>query len=441
MNPTVTAPSPDRLARFVVWSVWFVGFVGVLAFVWRFGVNVPFWDDWRYVPVFAGERGLSLGWLWQESNGHRFPVAKWLLWAGSRMTAGDLRAGMFLSALLLAGTAALMIRQAAALRGRTRLSDAFFPLLLLHWGHHDILLWSINLWFALFCAVMCLLIAQLARDLDDVAQPVKMRGLMLCALLLPIQAGPGLAASPAVALGLLVVASLVREPRRKRALRWTALGMFALVAVYFVALDDRGLTPTPPALGAQLRTSLQVGTTSMGLAGRALWPVSGLLLAAAVGGVGLLLLSAWRDPIRRVRAIALLSALTGMLAVTLLIAHGRSGFGWTAGFAARYVTANSPLLVGLYFACVVVGSPRVRRWGPALLCASLLGLAPINTRDGLAWAEEHAELLRAFERDLAVGVPVEELIATHGPSISPRQSHLLDAMEQMRRTGQGVFRD
>ncbi|CAN0309065.1 unnamed protein product [Ectocarpus fasciculatus] len=180
----------------------------------------------------------------------------------------------------------------------------------------------------------------------------------------------------------------------------------------------------------------------MGPAGRTTWPFSALALGAGLGLSLLMLLVVWRrDAERRSRAVCLGSAIAGMLGVALVIGYSRGGFGWTAGFAARYVTPNSPLLVGLYFACLAAGTPKFQRWGPALLALAMLGLAPLNMQLGRAWAEDHAQTLRAFERDFQAGMPIEEVLELHGPSISPRQNHLLDAMQHMQRTGRGVVRD
>ena len=35
-----------------------------LAFVWRFGNDVPFWDEWNIIDALAGAQRMSIEWLW-----------------------------------------------------------------------------------------------------------------------------------------------------------------------------------------------------------------------------------------------------------------------------------------------------------------------------------------------------------------------------------------
>ena len=97
------------------------------------------------VPVLAGERPVTPGWLWEQCNEHRIALPKLILLIAARLAGDDIRAGMFLSVATLSALAASLIALAGRLPGGTRPSDAFFPLLLLHPGHAANLLWSIQL--------------------------------------------------------------------------------------------------------------------------------------------------------------------------------------------------------------------------------------------------------------------------------------------------------
>jgi len=55
----------------VVWSVFAGMSLLVLFYVGRFGVNVPFWDEWCMVSVYSGATRCSLAWLWKPHNEHR----------------------------------------------------------------------------------------------------------------------------------------------------------------------------------------------------------------------------------------------------------------------------------------------------------------------------------------------------------------------------------
>jgi hypothetical protein len=125
-----------------VGAAW-AGMLGAaLWFVWDYGTNVPFWpDEWGYASILSGEQPVSLAWLWQQHLEHRLPFPK-LVWLGLlRVTGYDFRAGMYCNVLLLGALALVLILAARKLRGRTSYADAFFPLILLHWGHWENLLW------------------------------------------------------------------------------------------------------------------------------------------------------------------------------------------------------------------------------------------------------------------------------------------------------------
>jgi hypothetical protein len=121
-------------ANCFVWCVWGVMLLAALAFVWKFGSNIPYWDEWgQMVPILAGEKPVNVAWLWSEHNGHRIPLPKLLLLAAYKLTGSDFRVGMYANVLALGALAFTMIRVAKALRGGSSYADAFFPLVLLHW--------------------------------------------------------------------------------------------------------------------------------------------------------------------------------------------------------------------------------------------------------------------------------------------------------------------
>src|SRR5262249_53999768 len=137
-----------------------------LAYVGAFCSRVPFWDDWTLVPAVTGHRAISPSWLWEQHNEHRVPLPKLLLVGLYRLTGYDFRAGVFLNVLALAGLAALLIWTARAVRGRPACSDAFFPMILLHWGQYESLFISFTVNLALPTVLLGLLLAVLVRSRD-----------------------------------------------------------------------------------------------------------------------------------------------------------------------------------------------------------------------------------------------------------------------------------
>src|SRR5207248_1941283 len=65
--------------RAIGWAIWLLAGVMALAllfFVYRHGDNVPYFDDWRIVPVLTGHEPITLRWLWSQHNEHRMPIQK-----------------------------------------------------------------------------------------------------------------------------------------------------------------------------------------------------------------------------------------------------------------------------------------------------------------------------------------------------------------------------
>src|SRR5262245_25563420 len=166
-------------------------FAAAVVYIARFGRNVPFSDDWPMVPLITGDQSVTTDWLWEQFNEHRWPLAKLTLLGLYRLTGGDFRAGMVFNVLVLGVLAAAMIGAARRLRGGTSYSDAFFPLLLLNWGHYENLLWSTMVCFLLTILLIggVLLVIVAGRD------PFGLRGAILagvCVLLLPLCGALGL---------------------------------------------------------------------------------------------------------------------------------------------------------------------------------------------------------------------------------------------------------
>src|SRR5262245_41120890 len=124
----------QHLPLLVVFAVWVTMLVGTLAFVDRYGSNVPSWDGWDMVPTLTGHQPVTVDWLWSQHNEHRVPVPRLLLLGLHRMTGINFRTPMFFNVLVTGALALGMILVARRLRGSASYTDAFFPLIFLHWG-------------------------------------------------------------------------------------------------------------------------------------------------------------------------------------------------------------------------------------------------------------------------------------------------------------------
>src|SRR5262249_34272259 len=90
----------------------------------------------------VGDKPIDLAYLWEQHNEHRIPVPKLIAWALLKVTHFDYRAGMFLNVLCLGLLAMAILLAIKQLRGHFQLSDIFFPIALLHFGHWENLVWS-----------------------------------------------------------------------------------------------------------------------------------------------------------------------------------------------------------------------------------------------------------------------------------------------------------
>src|SRR5262249_20848343 len=157
--------------------------------------------DWDMVPVRTGRQPLTLDWLWAQHNEHRIPLPK-LLYVALARGCGDLRAGMVFNVLCLAAVAAGLILAVRPRRGRTVLTDAVVPLVLLHLGQQQTLLWSFQVGSLtgtlLLGAVLALLIVG-----DEGANSPAALGVAACLLALPFCGANGLVFVPALAIWLL----------------------------------------------------------------------------------------------------------------------------------------------------------------------------------------------------------------------------------------------
>src|SRR5258708_39468982 len=128
----------DKWALTGVLALW-AGMVSVvIGCIALYGRNVHLAEDWDMVPALIGQEPNLLEWLWAQNNEHRLPLQKAIYLVLLKASGGDFRIGMIANTLMLGGLSLASILTARRLLGgRTRLSDACFPLACLlagDWG-------------------------------------------------------------------------------------------------------------------------------------------------------------------------------------------------------------------------------------------------------------------------------------------------------------------
>ncbi len=394
--------------RFPV-AVWAALTVAGLGFVLGFTRNLPWGDEWEFVPAVAGHEPIP-GWLWTQHNEHRLPLPRLVYLLLVRLT-GDFRAGCVLQILMLSGLAWWLMRVSARVRGEAAWEDAFIPAGLLNWGHVENFLMGYQINFVLVCGLACgLLVTAVASTTANRVRTGVTAGVLL--LLLELCGGTGLAFVPTVGLWLLVLAA----GPLGFASRLTLLGLVAVAAGY-VWLYFQGYERPPghPPMnldrpGKAAVVTAQYLAMGFGYGVKPAWPLASAFVFALLGGTVLHLGTVWRNEREsRLRVEGILAVLGGVVALAAAVGLGRSGFhSDEMGLWSRYGLLAWPVLFGGFLTFA-----RSRRWVQTVLCGVALALLPMNLAAGWGWAAAHDRWLGAIERDVRDGVPPARIVEHH----------------------------
>ena len=445
--PGADPPSAERGALTFVWGGWAVMTALAVAFVARYGRNLPVWDDFDMVDVVVGAKPVTIEWLWSLHNEHRVPLPKLILLALYRLFGNDFRAGMFFSVVALATLAGASIAVAARRPGGCRTYDILFPLVLLNLSHATNLLWSWQVQLVsstvIAGAVILLIVSRAAWPGPGTAAAVGgcLASLALCG-------ANGVALVPALDCWLLAAtlahwnSGLPGGRRRALAAATAAVPGIVLTILYFAGYHGSTPHPTSGELILALRTSLQFISLMFGTEAHALWPGSGLAaLTVIASSVLLLAFVAVKGPAqKRPRALGLLCAFGALACLALGVGWGRAGSGEQSGFEPRYVTLVTPIWVVVILTWDICTSPVVQRVVlTTMSSAALILLWPI-TRDAIDTGQKLALQADQFVADVRRGAPAYVLVKRHTPFMHPSQDVLAEKLALLRKARVGVFR-
>ncbi|HEY2215694.1 MAG TPA: hypothetical protein VGH31_11600, partial [Acidimicrobiales bacterium] len=253
--------------------------------------NIPIYEDWELVPALTGHQGHFWGWLWAQNNEHRVPLPK-LIYLGLLKIWPDFRVGMIFSIVLLAVVAAGFIIFMRRLRGHTRYTDAFFPVVLLNLGHWQNLGWSWELQFVVATALACGVLMGVVwpRELST----SRALALGVCMVAIPFTGATALPFALVVALAL--IPRLRRAPPSARAVLASSIVITLVVTVlYFVGLKRPYGVLTDPGPWATIETGAKSLALSVGPAASGWWLVSALTVISVVVGAAVILYRARRQ--------------------------------------------------------------------------------------------------------------------------------------------------
>lgn len=421
-------PAPTSRTGWFLLLTWAAMTAAGLGFVFGFGHNLPWGDEWEFVPVLTGHEPAG-PWLWAQHNEHRLPLPRAVYLGLFRLT-GDFRAGMVLQVLVLSALALGLMRYLAAVRGRPAWADVFVPVGLLNWGHVENFLMGYQFCFALVCVLACgMLVA--ARS-----PRIYRAGLLVGGQLLLLEAcgGSGLAFVPPVVAWLLVRARRVGRNQWKKGVDLAVLAAAAVgyAVVYFVGYERPPHHP-PAKVEDAGRAALIAGqylSMGFGLAAAFVWPVVALGVVALTGWAAARLV--------RTRAWGVLVVLAGALALAAAVGVGRSGFGHAdMGLWSRYGLLAWPVLFAAYLA-FLDATDRSGRWVQPVLAAVAVGFLPFNLAAGWDWAASHDRAMVRFTEGVRAGVPVGELVEKHLTG-SGQEERAVRGIPMLREAGVGPF--
>jgi hypothetical protein len=377
--------------------VWFVLTIGALGFVLRFGVNCPYMDEWTTLTALQGAEPLG-PWLWRWHNEHRLPLPRFIYWLGFVLT-HDLRPVMLLNVIGWSALAALLLRVARQVRGRSAWTDVAVPVLLLHGGQWENWLMADQV----CCVCVALLVGVWLRELA-LRRPGW--GSVLATPLLPLCGTAGLILAGPAVVGLLL--------RRTRAALFAVGLTLTIIAAYVQDFPLRA--GTAPTLGQLTHFLLAFTAIGAGLGVQAL----------GIGGAWPLLLSLW---VRWTRVNwGLLAAVVAVGLLGVAIAWGRAAAGCHAAYYARYSGLSVLGWLALYLLCVP--QPRLA----ALLALWAMLVWPANALVGYQASQAVAQARTTLLADMQSGMPANFVAERANWLLYPEPAYLTTALPRWQTT-------
>ncbi len=437
--PAAATSHPDRLTRGLLLAVWLALTAAALGFVYTFGANLPYADEWEFVPALNGHEAIG-PWLWMQHNEHRLPLPRALYLGLFRLT-HDFRSGMYLQIVLLAALALALMRVAARLRGRAHWADAFFPIALLHIGNWENFLMGYQVCFALFTVLVMSIGVVALRTTQQNATASGVKAGVL-ALLLSLCGGFGIVVALPVCCWLAYLAARGRHAAPHG--RTTLLCVLAVLPLLYLALYRTGYErppfhPEPGAGGPRIIAITTSETLAMafGIGAEIVWPwaAAGVVILC---GYSLVLLR--RAP-NRVSSLGLFAVALGVAGLALAIGVGRSGFTdqqgrffEDMGLWSRYTLLTWPLLGLAYLVCVQHG----QKWVPIGLCLAAALIFQLNMQVGLRDGESLRQRHEAIAVDAQQGWPAEWIVARNLVGTG-QEARAIRGIPMLREAKIGVF--
>lgn len=356
-------------------------------FVFEFGVNVPYWDEFEFAGMMSGGPGFWK-YITAPHNEHVMPLGKLAYYALARLTSMDSKAMMYLSVIILSIPYLLLVRRirthdlmAAAATVLIFFTAFFSPrsCVNLLWGFQPPYLAAFS--FGILAILSCDWFLRTRNGWHLLAASLCCTAASLCS-------AHGLLSWVSVALA----AIYSRQFRKCLA----SLAPAAIIAACYLVSARH----FPPAAGGG-------GVSPAGSVRYFLTFLSGHLLfnarAGWVTGLAALTIAAYLVLRKNAGSSFLFVSLAAFgVLIAAAVSFGRSRFGLEESLTSRYFQLQMPLFLafGVYLAeghhavdsaSAGPGNPRRFAAGSCLVLLTVLGLASYNTARGMQSAAEFRE--------------------------------------------------
>jgi hypothetical protein len=377
-----------------------------LCFVAIFSLRFPYADEWEWIGRVTGNEPVTLSWLWSQHNEHRMFLPRLIYFALGWLSGFDFRAGAFFYIFILSGLSLAMMATVRVFRGQTRLYDAFFPLLLMHWGQYDNLIWGFQLNFVTSVVVEGIILLMVSRCGDGITFKLSIL-LSLCLILLGLCGSYGIVYLPPMICWLLYAAARKWRGNELHS-KSNAMAIFiaAMVPASLVAFYLHGLHTThySPNFYSTLRTMIQFASCGIGQTAKDIWPLSGVVALFACAIIAKNSLSALlKQPAERLKAAGYLSFVAGFVALALAIGVGRTGP--MIGFEPRCITLAMPLLILLFLQCESQMDSFLKLYVPRILFILACILFVVNVQKGIVYSTHLWRHVAQYIQDMRDEVP------------------------------------
>ena len=391
-------------SRFLLLGLTAAPFIWLATLVARHSVDLPFCDQWDFVPLLArwAHGQFPLSDLWAHNAEHRLFFSRVILLWLARLTAWNTRVELALNlgvAVLTFGVLAHLLHRCAREAGLTGASWVLPVFSLILFGPLQMQNW---LWGWQLSYFLCVLGVVTGISLLTSSRLTWWRyaGAVAAGVLASYSFASGLPYWPVGMIALVARPAKHRGETLLRVAVWTAVSAL-VVGAYFHGYHQPGWHPRPSAALAHPARLLEFALLQSGYPINLHHPVRTILFGLlAASGALIALLRTYRRPVLSVLPFGLLALYA--LANAVLVAVGRLGFGMEQALFSRYVTYACLFWVGTAGLLTLLlaahrrggAAARVHVLVPIAAGVALIGLAGSALRTSLEVVPDYAVVYR-----------------------------------------------